>query len=163
MTFTLNKDLVRKMFSKEYIAKTILSLILVISLFISLIFFLISGNTRRKMYLFPTADNDQLIVEYRNLARKPVQGELQLYIDEMLLGSKIERTRYLFTPGTKVLSCFQREDVLFLDLSADILKVNEGVIDIKDGIDLLERNIKENFPKIKTVTVFVDGKLAFEK
>ena len=163
MTLSINNEMVKKMISKEYLAKTILSLVLLVSFVISFIFYAASGNFRRKIFIFPSADSGQYVIEYRNLASKPVQGSVQLYVDELLLGSQIERTKMLFTPGTRVLSCFQRGNVLFLNLSADILSVSDSAIDIKEGIELLKKNIKKNFPKIETIKVFVDGKIAFEK
>ena len=80
------------------------------------------------------------IIEYRALTQKPHQGEINLYIDEILLGSTVERTKYLFTPGTKVLSCFERNHVLYLNLSQDLLQMGEGVIEIREGIELLTKN-----------------------
>lgn len=162
MTIDIN-SLVKKMFSKEYLKKTILILILVLSFIISLISYLVCKNGKRYTFIFPSADNEQLIVEYRDLAKKTHQGDVNYFIDEILLGSTIERTKMLFAPGTKVLSCFQRGNVLYLNLSADLLYMGDGVINVEDGIKLLEKNIKKNFPKIDSVTVFVDGKLAFEK
>lgn len=162
MTIDIN-SLVKKMFSKEYLKKTILILILIFSFIVSLISYLICKNGKRYTFIFPSADNEQLVVEYRDLAKKTHQGDVNLFIDELLLGPQIERTKMLFTPGTKVLSCFQREDVLYLNLSADLLNMGDGVINIDYGVELLEKNIKKNFSKIETVTVFVDGKLAFEK
>lgn len=162
MTIDIN-SLVKKMFSKEYLKKTILILILIFSFIVSLISYLICKNGKRYTFIFPSADNEQLVVEYRDLAKKTHQGDVNLFIDELLLGPQTERTKMLFTPGTKVLSCFQREDVLYLNLSADLLNMGDGVINIDYGVELLEKNIKKNFSKIETVTVFVDGKLAFEK
>ena len=45
-------------------------------------------------------------MEYRYLSSDAVQGEINLYVDEILLGSSVPRTKMLFTAGTKVESCF---------------------------------------------------------
>ena len=112
------------------------------------------------MFIFPSVSGE-LIIEYRNLDKKPVQGEVQYFIDEVLLGSQLERTKKLFTYGTKVLSCFQREEQLYLDLSADLLQMGDNVIDIKEGFDILRLNITKNFSDIQKINFFVDGKYAY--
>lgn len=147
---------------KENLYKTILSSIIFISFIISLFIFLFK-DTKRRIFIFPSATDGQYIVEYRNLHKKPHQGDINYYIDELLLGSQVERTKKLFIDGTKVLSCFERNHVLYLNLSEHLLQADYSVIDIKEGVSLLDMNIKKNFPKIKTVEVFVDGKIAFEK
>ena len=112
------------------------------------------------MFIFPSISGE-LIVEYRNLDKNPVQGEVQYFIDEILLGSQLERTKKIFTFGTKVLSCFQRDEQLYLDLSADLLQMGDNVIDIKEGFDILKLNITKNFSDIKKINFFVDGKYAY--
>lgn len=147
-------------FSKKYIYRLILSIILIISFVVSLVFFFGKKNTVRRMFIFPSISGE-LIVEYRNLDKNPVQGEVQYFIDEILLGSQLERTKKIFTFGTKVLSCFQRDEQLYLDLSADLLQMGDNVIDIKEGFDILKLNITKNFSNIKKINFFVDGKYAY--
>ena len=124
--------------------------------------FIISGESKRMEFLFPSTDSNALVVEYRDLSEKAVQGNVRFFVDELLLGSGVERTKMLFMPGTKVLSCFQRESTLYLNLSTDLLFESSNVIPLKEGISLLEKNIKLNFPDIKIVELFVDGNKAFE-
>lgn len=147
-------------FTKKNIYRFILSSILIIILVVSLFFFFWKKNAVRRMFIFPSVSGE-LIIEYRNLDKNPVQGEVQYFIDEVLLGSQLERTKKLFTYGTKVLSCFQREEQLYLDLSADLLQMGDNVIDIKEGFDILRLNITKNFSDIKTINFFVDGKYAY--
>lgn len=153
---------IKKYFTSEYILRTLIAILMVASLIFSLFVFLVRKDTVRRTFIFPSVDNGQFIIEYRNLNKEPVQGDVNLFIDELLLGSTIERTKSLFTPGTKVLSCFQRGEVLYLNLSSDLLNMGEDVIEIKEGMDLLEKNIKKNFSKIHEVLIFVNGKIAFE-
>lgn len=146
--------------TKKYIYRLILSIILIISLTFSLFLFFWKKNTVRRMFIFPSVSGE-LIVEYRNLDKNPVQGDVQYFIDEILLGSQIERTRKIFTFGTKVLSCFQRDEQLYLDLSSDLLQMDDNVIELKQGFELLRLNIKKNFSDIKKINFFVDGKYAY--
>ncbi len=141
----------------------IISLI-VIGLFVfSFMGYLVSKDSHRRVFIFPSAEDGKYIIEYRNLTNKPHQGDVQLYIEEILLGSTVERTKLLFTPGTKVISCFERKHVLYLNLSNDLLSMGDGVVDIREGTELLKKNIQENFSEIDSVELFIDGKSAFEK
>jgi hypothetical protein len=138
--------------------------IAVIALFVfSFMSYVISKDSHRRTFVFPSAENGKYIIEYRNLAEKPHQGDLQLYVEELLLGSTVERTKMLFTPGTRVISCFERKHVLYLNLTNDLLSMGDGVVEIREGTELLIKNIKDNFSEIDQVELFIDGKSAFEK
>jgi len=137
-----------------------LSIILVF--IISLVLFLCANYGKKRIFIFPSADSGEFVVEYRYLNKKPVQGEINLFVDELLLGSGVERTKKLFAPDTKVNSCFLRNGQLYIDLSDSLLQKGTNVVEIKDGVDLLKLNIKKNFPQVKEVVVFIGGKLAFE-
>ena len=138
--------------------------ILITGLFVlSLFFYGIARKGCRRIFIFPSAESGKYIIEYRSLAEKPHQGDIQFYIEEILLGSTVERTKLLFAPGTKVLSCFERRHVLYLNLSNDLLKMGDGVVDIREGTELLKKNIKKNFSEIDSVEIFIEGKTAFEK
>jgi len=155
-------NLRESLLNKKNIVQIVLSAIILILFLTSLIIFLCK-DTKRRTFIFPSVTEGKYIVEYRNLSKKAAQGQVNLFVDEILLGSQIERTQKLFVSGTKVLSCFQRGKVLYLNLSDDLIKVDDSVVDIKSGVDLLEKNIKKNFPNIETVEVFINGKIAFEK
>ena len=153
-------DFKEQFLTRKKIYRFILSLILIISLIISLLMFFVKKNTVRRMFVFPSVSGE-LVIEYRNLEKNPVQGDVHYFIDEILLGSQLERTKKIFTFGTEVLSCFQRDNQLYLDLSVDLLQMGENVIEIKQGFELLELNITKNFSDIKKIIFFVDGKYAY--
>ena len=138
--------------------------ILIIGIFVFSFFcYIVTKNSCRRTFIFPSAENGKYIIEYRNLTEKPHQGDISLYIDEILLGSTVERTKMLFTPGTKLISCFERNHVLYVNLSQDLLQMGEGVIEIREGTELLKQNILKNFSKIDSVEIYIEGKSAFEK
>ena len=141
----------------------IISLVIIGLFVFSFMGYLVSKDSHRRGFIFPSADDGKYIIEYRNLSKKPHQGDIQLYIEEILLGSTVERTKLLFTPGTRVISCFERKHVLYLNLSNDLLFMGDGVVEIREGTELLIKNIKENFSEIDSVEIFIDGKSAFEK
>lgn len=141
----------------------VISLLIAGLLVFSMFCYVVTKNTHRRTFIFPSAEDGKYIIEYRNLTNNPHQGDINLYIDEILLGSTVERTKWLFSPGTKVLSCFERDHVLYVNLSADLLQMGESVIEIREGVELLQKNILKNFSKIDSVEIFIEGKTAFEK
>ena len=151
------------MLKQKNLAVFIISLLAAGLFVFSFFCYIISKNTCRRAFIFPSAENGKYIIEYRNLAEKPHQGDIGLYIDEILLGSTVERTKLLFTPGTRVLSCFERNHILYVNLSQDLLQMGDGVIEIREGTELLKKNIMKNFSEIDSVEIFIEGKTAFEK
>ena len=151
------------MLKQKNLAVFIISLLAAGLFVFSFFCYIITKNTCRRAFIFPSAENGKYIIEYRNLAEKPHQGDIGLYIDEILLGSTVERTKLLFTPGTRVLSCFERNHILYVNLSQDLLQMGDGVIEIREGTELLKQNILRNFSKIDSVEIYIEGKSAFEK
>ena len=151
------------MLKQKNLAIFITSLVIAGLFVFSLFCYIVSKNTSRRSFIFPSAETGKYIIEYRNLTEKPHQGDINLYIDEILLGSTVERTKMLFTPGTKLLSCFERDHVLYVNLSQDLLQMGDGVIEIREGTELLKKNIMKNFSEIDSVEIFIEGKSAFEK
>lgn len=137
--------------------------VLLLALLISLLVFIISGRGSRKTFVFPSVDEGQYVVEARYLHKNPLKNELSYYVDEILLGSQLERTQLIFPKGTKALSCFKDEnDVLYINLSQEVLNLGDNILPTKEGIELLTKNIKQNFSGIKSVEIYVDGKGVFE-
>ena len=151
------------MLKQKNLAVFITSLVISGLFVFSLFCYIVSKNSSRRIFIFPSAENGKYIIEYRNLPEKPHQGDINLYIDEILLGSTVERTKLLFTPGTRLLSCFERNHILYVNLSGDLLQMGEGVIEIREGTELLKKNIMDNFSEIDSVEIYIEGKTAFEK
>ncbi len=148
---------------KENFLKTIIFSLIILVFIISSFTFLIKIKGTLYTFVFPSANNGKYIIEARRLTKQKNKDNVNIYADEILLGSTLERTKLLFTSGTKLISCFQRGKVLYLNLSAESLQMGEGVIELKEGVELLKKNIKRNFKDIDVVEVFINGKLAFEK
>ncbi len=151
------------MLKQKNLAVFITSLIITGLFVFSLFCYVVTKNTCRRIFIFPSADSGKYIIEYRNLTEKPHQGDINLYIEEILLGSTVERTKLLFTPGTKLLSCFERNHILYINLSQDLLQMGDGVIEIREGTELLKKNILANFSRIDSIEIYIEGKSAFEK
>lgn len=148
--------------SKELRPYIVIISLIVILFLVSLILFVVQTSGKRRTFIFPSVDSGSYVVETRYLPSKPAQGSINLFIDELLLGSGVERTKMLFTSGTKVESCFLRKDILYLNLSDDLMQMGDGVLDIEDGVELLKKNVKTNFSGVKTIQIFINGQFAFE-
>lgn len=142
--------------------KIVITAGVVVSVFlITLIISLCTKGTRRT-FIFPSVDEGEYIVESRYLPNNPLKDDITYYIDELLLGSQAERTKLIFAKNTTVLACFKKDGVLYINLSDELLNVGDNVLPIKDGIQLLKKNIKQNFGISKSVEIYVDGNGVFE-
>ena len=150
---------------KKYISYYIILALILVSLVFSMIFFFSKGLGQRKTFIFPSAREGKYVLEYRYLRSfgdSSYDYYLKYFVDELLLGSGVERTKKIFTPGTRVESCFLRDGILYLNLSGDLINMGTDTVNIKEGVKLLELNINTNFSKVKKIQLFIDGKLAFE-
>lgn len=148
---------------KKNLKNVIALSVLVLALLISLLVFICAKRGVRKTFIFPSVDEGEYVVEARYLHKNPLKTEVAYYVDEILLGSQLERTKALFPRGTKAISCFKDDNgVLYINLSDDALNLSESVLPAKDGIELLKKNIKQNFNGLKSVEIYVDGKGVFE-
>lgn len=148
---------------RKYIPFYIVTSLIFITLIVSIILYNTKGYGTKRTFIFPSVDAGEYIVETRYLPKNPAMDEINFYVDELLLGPGVERTKFIFTAGTKKLSCFEREGILYLNLSSDLLKMGGNVIEIKEGVELLKKNIFMNFSHIKQVELFIDGKYAYEE
>ena len=86
-----------------------------------------------------------------------MQGRLQCYIDELLLGPVFYRGRPLFTLGTKLDYCFVTDRTLYVGLSENAVLQENGALELEKALVFFKKNIKKNFTRIKKIEVFIDG------
>lgn len=128
----------------------------------SFMFWLIKFPGGKAVFIYESADKKTLSVERRFYKGKPSVSKIQTYVDELLLGPVSERCKPIFAQGTKALSCFERGNVLYVNLSSDLLKADEKETDFRKQINLFEKNIRSNFPLIREINLFIDGNAPFE-
>lgn len=145
---------------KKYIC---LIAILIISLLISIILFLCKDKGTKRSMIFPSSEGSGYVLETRYLKKIEGKDDISVFISELLLGSTVERTKLLFTPGTKLINCFLRNGELYVNLSEDLIDGGDNVVSIESGIELLDMNIKKNFKEVKNVQCYINGNLAFEE
>ena len=117
----------------------------------------------RYVFMFQSAATGKICMEARYLPRRPVQGKVNCYVDELLLGPLTAEYRPLFTRGTRAQSCFVRDGILYVDLSDALISESDGASEIGQGMELFRKNILYNFKNINTIEVFVAGNHAYEK
>lgn len=143
--------------NKKQSLTTILVGFLVLAFLISLLCYVATKKGTRRSFVFPSVDTGDYIVETRNVPKIPGKDSITAYVEEILLGSSVERTKSIFTSGTRLISCFEEDKVLYVNLSDKALDQGLNVIDIYDGAELLKRNIQQNFKRLKSVEIYVDG------
>ena len=114
-------------------------------------------GTDRRLFLFPVSGSSKLQKEVRYLDSNPVQGKIQYYIDELILGPSLYRSRPIFTAGTKVEYCFMREKTLYVGLSEQAILQEGGSVEMSLAVSLFKENIQKNFKGIKNIELFIDG------
>lgn len=152
-----------KLFIKKQIPFFLIMIFILFFLFISIFTYVKKDYGKRRTFIFPSVDDGKYIVETRYLSENPNKSDISYYVDEILLGSGTERTKLLFTYGTKSLSCFERAGILYLNLSDLLIDMGQNVVNIEEGIDLLSENIFRNFNEINEIDIFVGNKFAYKK
>ena len=133
------------------------------SFVLSLVLWMIRCPGIRYVFMFQSAATGKICMESRYLPKDPVQGRVNNYVDELLLGPLTAEYRPLFTRGTRAQSCFVRGGVLYVDLSDALIAEADGASEIRQGMELFRKNILYNFKNINTIEVFVAGNRAYEK
>ncbi len=138
--------------SKFYFLVTAAALFIV-----SVIFYIWNYPGHRYTFEFSRIGSDSTNTEVRYLPAKPVQGKIQCYIDELILGPSVQRSRPLFSRGTQVEFCFLRDKILYVGLSLQAIYQDSESENFDKGFELLVHNIQNNFSGIKKVECFVNG------
>ncbi len=123
---------------------------------ISIVCYLAASQGRRYTFRFQSVDSGRNNVESRFLPSRRGAEKVSLYVDELLLGPKTERSRPVFSPGTKAAFCFERGRTLYVNLTSDLLEKSGNASEIMEGMDLFKMNIKKAFPKYKQVEIYID-------
>ena len=115
------------------------------SFVLSLVLWIISFPGVRYVFMFQSAATGKICMESRYLPRRPVQGKVNCYVDELLLGPLTAEYCPLFTRGTRAQSCFVRDGILYVDLSDALISESDGASEIGQGMELFRKNILYNY------------------
>ena len=123
--------------------------------------FSVSGLAR-KTFVFYDVGSGRSIVEERMISRSgSVERDVARYVEEALLGPAGPGSAPLLPRGTRLLSLLYRDGTVFADLSGDALVPSAEGRGAFEGLRTLRSGLGRNFPEIREVRFFVDGRAAF--
>ena len=102
-----------------------------------------------------------VVMEHRLIAEKhDLELNVELLIKDELLGPSLLVRDSVFPKGTRLNHILFRDDILYADLSIEAMfpSAHSG-LNFKDSIQILEKTISFNFPKIENIVVTIDGSI----
>lgn len=136
-----------------------IALLIVFAFFIiSIGFWILSKPGKKYNFRFESAKDGRICIENRYLPRKSYPNDVLQYVSEIVLGPETERFKLLFSPETKILSSFIRDNVLYINLSEEVLYRTGSCSEIKTGIELFKTNVQNSFSKINSIEMYIDNK-----
>ena len=96
-------------------------------------------------------------MEIRYLKQKDGEEAIREFVDELVLGPMSDRYIRIFPYGTKVLSCFIRDGVLYTDFSEEAAFSTEDASETEKACMLLKENVRLNFSNLTDHKVFMMG------
>jgi hypothetical protein len=127
---------------------------------LSFVFFLQQRPGPRRVFYFTDFEGTRTFKEVRFLSDTPVQGDVRLFVDELLLGPLTNGYRMLFAPGTRATLCVEQKRTLYVDLALDIgalFAPERTALPWDEGAALFKQNIRANFPGMREVVLFING------
>ncbi len=142
--------------STAVVPSVIWGLALVISL---TLFFLTHDGMVERVIFFPRHREQVIEGEPRRLpVKESTEKDIQLLVEETILGPFNINYDRLFPLDTKARSIILRDGKLYLDFSMDPVLQQEGsVLSLPEKIGALKRTILFNFPSIELITVTFRG------
>ncbi len=142
-------------------------IIIAILLTISLVMYNIKTDGQRRIFYFESLDTSGLFSEVRYLQSfskdQSLEKDISQFINEILLGPITHRYKAVFASGTKLNSCFLRDGILYVDISAEALFPSEIESSVMTGVQIFEKNILKNFSEVNNVELFINGKAVYEE
>jgi hypothetical protein len=124
-----------------------------------LVFFLVGNAQVSRVLFFPRDRAPGVASETRLLPRhRTVEAEVRELVEGVLLGPAGHDLARLFPKGVAVRSVLTRRGSLWLDLSPSILAEDSSLaLTGAEAFDLLRKTIRQNFPRLRDITLFIDG------
>ena len=141
---------------------TLIFILLPVATFaVSSIIWLTKTRGVRYAFVFPSADGSGYTVEARLLPFSNKSENIERFVSELLLGPLTEHSMPLFKKGTACKACFVHRGTLYLNISDQLFAENLETTDLRGSFTILRKNITLNFPGIRTIELFIDGRKAF--
>jgi hypothetical protein len=139
---------------------SIVGIVFLGALAVSILLFLLVGNSRvKRVFFFPASTDGRIAAESRLV---PNHGDIELDIREFVEGEILGPVDYdfklLMPREVTVRTLFVRSRVLYVDLSADFAVLGQGLpLGKAEMLDELKAAISFNFPRIREIVFLVDG------
>lgn len=117
----------------------------------------------RYLMLFKNKVTGDIEIENRYISLDTDKENLNVFVEEFLLGPASNNLISFFPPSISYRSMFLRDNVLYLDLSKDAVSHMPSGIEFEDFYTLFNKSLKLNFPELKGVHIFIEGVKAYEK
>ena len=152
--------------NSDFLKKNVLKItifVFAILFLLSLLLLLPKHSGVKRIFYYPPVGTDfgdavsSAKREVRYLPASPVQGDVRMYVDELLLGSAVHDRLDLFSAGAVCEFCELQGKTLFVGLSSDAALQLEGSTEIESGIKLFRKSILKNFKYIDYVELFIGG------
>lgn len=143
----------------------ILGGVLLFSLAVSLfLFFYVNHGWVERVLFFPRYTDSGSPGETRRLPRRENrEEELRYFLEELMLGpSKIENIPVV-PEETELRTVMFRDQILYFDLSEDILIQSAGrPLPLERRMALIRRSILFNYPWVNEIIITINGEIPFE-
>ncbi len=149
-----------KRFSRKFL---ILLSLLIVFFLLALVFMVVDADRRvERVLFFPDEEGQSLHGELRRLPeRDETGGNIELYIEELLLGPVSIDLYRLFPQEVKLESLLFDEGTLYLGFSENLITTAEYVpMSITDIIGAVGKAVVFNFPEVKEVKTAIGGEPA---
>jgi hypothetical protein len=136
----------------------------VLLLGVSLALFLTGRHWARRTLFFPEISQQKLVGESRFLPRRrSLERDVQLLVEEVILGPELPMHRPLLPRETRLLSVLARQRRVYLSLSSGILRAGgDSPFTPEQALQALSNVILFNFPRIRRLEVLIDGQVPRE-
>lgn len=117
----------------------------------------------RYLMLFKNKVTGDVEIENRYVSLDTDKEDLNIFVEEFLLGPANNNLIPFFPPSIGYRSLFLRDNVLYLDLSKDAVLHMPNGVEFEDFYILFNKSLKLNFPELKDVNIFIEGVKAYQK
>jgi hypothetical protein len=130
-------------------------------LLLSLALFLSGRHWARRTLFFPEISSQLLVGETRFLPRRrSLEQDVQLLVEEVILGPEMPMHRPLLPRETRLLSVLARQRRVYLSLSQGILhEGGESPFAPGEALQALGNVILFNFPRIRRLELLIEGQV----
>jgi hypothetical protein len=126
--------------------------------FIIFLTIIVTPHMRRSIFCFPSASGKTVTTEIRYLpVARDRSGKAERYISDLLLGPETPSLIPLFDRKTRILDCFVRKNILYVNLSSAALLPGPNSASTEEGCALFKKNVCTNFRNIAKIYLYVDG------